>query len=316
MNRHFCCLHLLCGLLVVNRVNGFQCAGINKPESFALEAANGFGGGGFGVSNAKKRTPKSKKGGNKRKKNSGEITNKPFVKSEQEELIANLAQKSASTCIGKAVAGAPPPPPGEEEDPFWQLMPSLISSRFPSVPDSQLTRIAGFVRHTLDPNLPLEDEITQNPHRPQQDIHAYMPGLGETKAFHDPSQFELCKQLSENYEKILQEYQALVDDMENGSGEDRFQSVTTMNYSSGWRTLVLFYNGHRIDGFPYHLCPTTTRIMESVPLAGRIAGFNRQKPQTGIPLHTDGNNMWLTCQMGIKVPEGKCSSGPNSFCLD
>ena len=75
-----------------------------------------------------------------------------------------------------------------------------------------------------------------------------------------------------------------------------------MNYDSGWRTMVLFYNGHRIDGFPYHLCPVTTKILESVPLAGRIAGFNRQRPNSGIPLHSDGNNMWLTCQMGISVP--------------
>ena len=66
--------------------------------------------------------------------------------------------------------------------------------------------------------------------------------------------------------------------------------------------MVLFYNGHRIKDFPYHLAPVTTRIMESVPIAGRIAGFNRQQPQSGIPLHSDGNNMWLTCQMGIKVP--------------
>mmetsp|Transcript_17991 Transcript_17991/g.40894 ORF Transcript_17991/g.40894 Transcript_17991/m.40894 type:complete len:141 (+) Transcript_17991:1239-1661(+) len=35
------------------------------------------------------------------------------------------------------------------------------------------------------------------------------------------------------------------------------------------------------------------------------AGFNRQNPQTGIPLHSDGNNMWLTCQMGVKVPKGE-----------
>ena len=66
--------------------------------------------------------------------------------------------------------------------------------------------------------------------------------------------------------------------------------------------MVLFYNGHRIKNFPYHLCPVTTRILESVPLAGRIAGFNRQQPMSGIPKHSDGNNMWLTCQMGIKVP--------------
>ena len=55
----------------------------------------------------------------------------------------------------------------------------------------------------------------------------------------------------------------------------------------------------------YSLCPVTTEILESVPLAGRIAGFNRQHPQSGIPLHSDGNNMWLTTQLGVKIPEGE-----------
>jgi aspartyl/asparaginyl beta-hydroxylase (cupin superfamily) len=73
--------------------------------------------------------------------------------------------------------------------------------------------------------------------------------------------------------------------------------------------MVLFYNGHRIKDFPYHLCPVTTRILESVPLAGRIAGFNRQQPLSGIPLHSDGNNMWLTCQMGIRVPPPIAKAG-------
>jgi beta-hydroxylase len=129
-----------------------------------------------------------------------------------------------------------------------------------------------------------------------------MPGLGETKPFHDPNSIELCSLLSENIDVIEQEYEALLEHMKQ-TRKDRFQSVTSMNYDSGWKTLVLFYNGHRIPDFPYHLCPTTTKLLETVPLAGRIAGFNRQMPKSGIPKHSDGNNMWLTCQMGIKVPE-------------
>ena len=111
----------------------------------------------------------------------------------------------------------------------------------------------------------------------------------------------------ENIDVIEKEYKALLEDMNKPGGKDRFQSVTSMNYEAGWRTLVLFYNGHRIDGFPYHLCPVTTAIMDSVPIAGRIAGFTRQQPRTGIPLHSDGNNMWLTCQMGIKVPKNNAA---------
>lgn len=225
-------------------------------------------------------------------------SNKPFVKSEQDALLETLASKASSTCIGQAVASSPVP--AEGLDPFWELMPSLINSRFPNVHDKQLERVAGMIRHTLDPNLTLEDNIVNDPHRPHDEIHAYMPGLGPTKPFHDPEQLKLCRLLSENYETICKEYEALIQDE-----KDRFQSVTSMNYESGWKTLVLFYNGHRIPDFPYHLCPTTTKILETVPIAGRIAGFNRQQPGSGIPLHSDGNNMWLTCQMGIYVPEGK-----------
>ena len=257
--------------------------------------------------------------------------NRPFVKSEQNDLIEKLAKKAASTCIGRAVADTPVPPDGL--DPFWELMPSLISSRFSNIADSKLQRVAGMVRHALDPNLPLEDSIVNDPYRPHGEIHAYMPGLGETRPFYDTDKLKLCQLLSENYDTIKAEYHALIADK-----KDRFQSVTSMNYDSGWRTLVLFYNGHRIPEFPYHLCPTTTRILETVPLAGRvsgvstmdrfpriaafvsldfscdfyslspqIAGFNQQKPNSEIPLHSDGNNMWYV-RHGAMLVQPECFS--------
>jgi aspartyl/asparaginyl beta-hydroxylase (cupin superfamily) len=229
--------------------------------------------------------------------------NKPYNKAEHDKLLDELAQKSARTAIGRAVAEFSSD--GSLSDPFWELIPSLISSKFPSVKDDQLQRIAGFLRHTLT-NLMIDSsksfrpvDWVDDPYRPYDNLHAYMPNLGPTQQFHDPGRLTLCQRLQDQYETIRQEYQAL---LEHGL-ENQFQSVTSMNYESGWRTLVLFYNGHRIPKFPYHLCPVTTSILESVPLAGRIAGFNRQQPQSGIPLHTDGNNMWLTCQLGVHIPE-------------
>jgi aspartyl/asparaginyl beta-hydroxylase (cupin superfamily) len=229
--------------------------------------------------------------------------NKPYNKAEHDALLDELALKSARTAIGQAVAEFSSD--GRMKDPFWELIPSLISSKFPTVKDDQLHRIAGFVRHTLT-NLMIDStksirpvDWVDGPYRPYENLHAYMPNLGPTHQFHDPSRLTLCQKLHDQYETICQEYKALLD---HGM-ETQFQSVTSMNYESGWRTLVLFYNGHRIPKFPYHLCPVTTSILESVPLAGRIAGFNRQQPQSGIPLHTDGNNMWLTCQLGVHIPE-------------
>ena len=280
--------------------------------------------------------PKSKRAGSKKK-------GYTYKKSEQDALLEQLATAASASVLGRAVESSPTHGT-PDADPFWEMMPSLIASKFPSATDAQLERVAGVIRHTLDRNLPLEDSIVSDDWRPHDEIHAYMPGLGPTKPFHDPNQLELCRRLSENIDVIEAEYEALLEDMNKPGGKDRFQSVTSMNYEAGWKTLVLFYNGHRIEGFPYHLAPVTTEIMESVsssrgtyehncaetlvqfftssdpnmfmnsklyhprvskqvPIAGRIAGFNRQQPQTGIPLHSDGNNMWLTCQMGIKVPK-------------
>jgi aspartyl/asparaginyl beta-hydroxylase (cupin superfamily) len=268
-----------------------------KPSTLS-SAAKGFGASSTAGS-GKKKIPKKKAKKEKQPSNA-----RPFVRSEQDKLIEQLAAKSSKTCIGQVVAEAQQNHlgPGESIDPFWELLPSLISSRFPNVPDQAFERIAGMVRYALHPHPQelLDPKIIADPWRPHEEIHAYMPGLENTTPFWDPSQLEISQQLSDNYEIIKSEYQALLQDK-----KDRFQSVTSMNYDSGWKTLVLFYNGHRIPDFPYHLCPKTTELLETLPLAGRIAGFNRQAPSSGIPLHSDGNNMWLTLQMGIQVPEGE-----------
>ncbi len=313
---------LLILLLGGTNIDAF-CPLISKHPSLALFAKAKKGkkrpaaatGGGFGTPAASNSSTKAKKTTRKQKGNLlATLNDAPskktkgkgmtYVKSEQDALLASLAATASLSPIGKAVSESPLHG-SAEADPFYELMPSLISSKFPNISNDKLHRVAGFVKHALDSNLPLEDSIVQDPHRPHDEIHAYMPGLGETKPFHDPAELELCQKLSDNIDVIEKEYEALVEDMQGKGKKDRFQSVTSMNYEGGWKTLVLFYNGHRIKDFPYHLCPVTTQIMESVPLAGRIAGFNRQKPQSGIPKHSDGNNMWLTCQMGIKVPDGQ-----------
>jgi aspartyl/asparaginyl beta-hydroxylase (cupin superfamily) len=225
-----------------------------------------------------------------------------FVKSDQDQLLNDLAAKSATKIIGQAVSKSPDYGT-PNMDPFWALLPSLIATKFPTATDNELQRVAGMVEYSITGSHHLlDDDVINNPWRPNNDLHAYMPGLGQTEPFLDPNQLELCKLLSTNYDVITKEYEALLANRYDRKGNDRFQSVTSMNYDSGWKTMVLFYNGHRIKDFPYHLCPVTTRILESVPLAGRIAGFNRQSPASGIPVHSDGNNMWLTCQMGIYIP--------------
>jgi len=285
----------------------------NVVDRVALFATTkGFGGGGGGSKKkGKKRSSKKRNrladtllvDDDRPRKATKKQVQQPYIKSDKDELIEELALQSSKTSIGRSVAEAKVAlhKIGETEiDPFWELMPSLIQSRYPAIKDSQLERVAGMVKHALYPENQslLEQNIMDDPWRPHDEIHAYMPNLGETQPFWDTNELVVCKNLSDNYETIRDEYEALLQDR-----KVRFQSVTSMNYDSGWKTLVLFYNGHRIPDFPYHLCPKVTELMESLPLAGRIAGFNRQSPSSGIPLHSDGNNMWLTLQMGIHVPK-------------
>ncbi|KAL7567917.1 hypothetical protein ACA910_019630 [Epithemia clementina (nom. ined.)] len=274
---------------------------------------------GFGFSAAK--SSQQSKNKNKKKKAVVGVKRKDDIITEQQlqvqlkvkdKLIQQYQTQAAQSCLGHAVEFAKQHKRQIQKgvhavalDPFWEWMPSLIHSKFPKVKDSELQRVAGLLRHSLCPDLSKnDDQGDDDPKmRPLDDIHAYIPGLGPTQPFYDPNSLDdaYAQAFVRNYDIIRQEYHALLQDMEQ-SGQNRFQSVTNMNYESGWKTLVLFYNGHRIPNFPYHLCPTTTKLLESLPLAGRIAGFNRQQPQTGIPRHTDGNNMWLTCQMGLIVP--------------
>lgn len=280
-----------------------QAASFTKTSIHAKKKAKGSGGGfggGFGSSTATKKKASRGKSGRSdlisvlndddSKKESKKFS-RTYVKSEQEDMLNELAAKSSTTAIGKAVAKSPyynTP----DMDPFWQMLPSLISTKFPSATDKDLERVAGMVEFSIGAGK-VEDDVVENPWRPHTELHAFMPGLGATEPFLDPDQLDLCKQLSENYDVISSEYEALLEERFDRKGNDRFQSVTSMNYEAGWKTMVLFYNGHRIKDFPYHLCPVTTKIMESVPIAGRIAGFNRQQPQSGIPLHSDGKYFFI-----------------------
>jgi hypothetical protein len=225
---------------------------VDRIAPFA--AAKGFGAASTGDSSKKKGKKRVSKKSNRLADSDdrprkmpvlGKPAQKPYVKSEQDAMIEQLAVQSSKTSIGRSVAEAQRELGDTEIDPFWELMPSLIQSRFPVIKDNQLERVAGMVKHALlspDNQSLLDQNIIDDPWRPHNEIHAYMPNLGETKPFWDTNELTICKRLNENYESICDEYKALLEDR-----KDRFQSVTSMNYDSGWKTLVLFYNGHRVS---------------------------------------------------------------------
>ena len=174
----------------------------------------------------------------------------------------------------------------DTQDPFWQLIEPLLLSEFPA---QEVERVLGFIKHaTGQKGLPAD--IVEDKWRPHEDIHAFMEGIPATP-FRDTSAFPFVAELERRYDEIAAEFEALLE-----SDRERFQSVTSMNYESGWKTLVLYFNGHRIDDFPYDRCPVTASILDTIPIAGRIAGFNRQAPNSGIPLHRCVGGWVTTCE--------------------
>lgn len=212
----------------------------SKLQLDAKKNVSTTGGGGFGASNSKIAKGKSSRGGggsydliSTLNDNHGdqeeEKFSRTFVKTDQEQLLNDLAAKSSRTIIGQAVSKSPDY--GQPQmDPFWSLLPSLISTKFPNASDSQLKRVAGMVEFSvgLRDNV-IEDDVISNPWRPHDELHAYMPGLGTTEPFLEPDQLDLCRQLSEHYAVILKEYEALYENRFDRNGNDRFQSVTSMN---------------------------------------------------------------------------------------
>ena len=156
----------------------------------------------------------------------------------------------------------------QDQDPFGQLIEPLILTEFPA---RDVQRVLGFIEHATG-RRGLTEDIVADKWRPHGDIHAFMEGI-PASPFRDTSAFPFVAELERRYDEIKAEFEALLE-----HDFDRFQSVTSMNYESGWKTLVLYFNGHRIDDFPYERCPVTLSILDTIPIAGRIAGFNRQAP--------------------------------------
>ena len=216
----------------------------STPNGLFAKTKSG-GGGGFGSSSGTPSKGKASRGksgrgdydiisalndddGLSKEKKDAKSFSRTFVKADQDRLLNDLAARSARTIIGRAVSTSPEYGT-PDMDPFWSLLPSLISTKFPAATDDELGRVAGMVEFSLGSRGLLGDDVISDPWRPHGELHAYMPGLGKTEPFLDTSQLELCQLLSENHEVIAREYEVLLENRFDRKGKDRFQSVTSMN---------------------------------------------------------------------------------------
>lgn len=147
------------------------------------KGGGGFGGGGFGsaaASSNQKKKKKKKKGsprdllsaldddGSQTKKD-GKAFSRTYVKSDQERLLDELAAKSSGSAIGRAVSTSPDHDT-PDADPFWQLLPSLIATKFPTASDDDLARVARMVEFSLGARGLLEDDVVSDEWRPHEEL--------------------------------------------------------------------------------------------------------------------------------------------------
>ena len=205
--------------------------------------------------------------------------------------------------------------PTPEDLDLYTMLPPLLRSKYPSndhgrIPDFLKAYV--LLNHVEDDCERLrilgKDFSKDNKLRPPSDIHAYMPGVGGSGPFLDPSSVPFCEEITSKMDIITKEFATVLDHLSNDESDGvGFKSLTSMNYQSGWSTLCTHVNGHPSPTFPSHLTPTLSEILSKIPVAGRICGFNRQMPSSGIIEHTDGNNMWLTLQVPLSCSPGKAS---------
>lgn len=80
-----------------------------------------------------------------------------------------------------------------------------------------------------------------------------------------------------------------------------------LNYNPEWSTVHFYRDGQRFDDV-HDLCPKTSAMLESLPLArqadfGPTAVFSVLQPHTHIPPHTGSTNVRLLCHLPLVIPE-------------
>ena len=73
-------------------------------------------------------------------------------------------------------------------------------------------------------------------------------------------------------------------------------------YNHGWNVFGLYAFGKKL-GDNCHLCPETTKLVESIP-GITTAGFSSLTPETHIVPHVGYSKAVLRCHLGLIVPNG------------
>lgn len=134
----------------------------------------------------------------------------------------------------------------------------------------------------------------------QQRPRSLFPGIS-AQPVHDGGHFRWSSLLEENYEDIRNEVVSLRD-------TTRFKPHHQGLASQGnWDTLYFQTGGSRVEE-THQLCPRTSQLLSSIPIAGSSGQvyISVLSGGTHIGAHCGPTNVRLRCHFGISIPENCC----------
>lgn len=125
--------------------------------------------------------------------------------------------------------------------------------------------------------------------------------IGDRPLF-DSSEFPWVKSLEERWEEIRAEAFAALEDLEQVPPLATISPDHRRIAPAGrWRSFFLVGYGYREES-NCRICPVTAELVSRVP-GLNSAFFSVLVPHTHIPTHTGVTKAFLTCHLGIQVPE-------------
>lgn len=112
--------------------------------------------------------------------------------------------------------------------------------------------------------------------------------------FYEATNFNFTKNLESNWLLIKEELKRLPQD-NSVAWQKNFL------YNLGWDMFGLYSYGRKIKN-NCHLCPETTKLVESIP-GMTTAGFSSLAPRSHIAPHEGHINTILRCHLGLIVPD-------------
>lgn len=118
-----------------------------------------------------------------------------------------------------------------------------------------------------------------------------------SKPFYESRELEWARRLEENYRAVRDEALQVL------SNRSLLSPYTYLN-QTGWNA-CRFVDNFRVNEEVCRRFPKTAELLKAVPHFPKFrdAMFSVLDPRTHLPPHRDGSNIYLTCHLGLVIPE-------------